>query len=151
LAIEPGVPQALYNLGVGHALAGDREAAFACLAKARATRKIDMTQIEVDADLATLKDDPRFRALLPSAEEFAQPFVEPVKVLREWDGEAMNDQFGWIARNIGDVDGDGANDIGTDQGDRRHAGRPRLRLLVEERQASLVGRRPARRSGRHRH
>jgi hypothetical protein len=24
--------------------------------------------------------------------------------------EAMNDQFGWIARNLGDVDGDGADD-----------------------------------------
>src|SRR5262249_21235131 len=34
-----------------------------------------------------------------------RPFVEDVKVLREWDGEAAGDQFGWLARNIGDVDG----------------------------------------------
>src|SRR5262249_22211009 len=40
-------------------------------------------------------------------------FVEPVAVLREWDGEAMNDQFGWIARSIGDVDRDGVPDVAT--------------------------------------
>jgi hypothetical protein len=113
LSIEPGFPAALYNLGVAHALAGDQDAAFAWLAKARATRKLDMTQIEADADLAALKDDPRFRALLPGPEEFRSPFVEPVRILKEWVGEAMNDQFGWIARNIGDVDGDGANDVVT--------------------------------------
>jgi hypothetical protein len=39
--------------------------------------------------------------------------VEPVTILREWDGEAANDQFGWIARNIGDVDGDGVADLVT--------------------------------------
>src|SRR4051812_40643299 len=46
-------------------------------------------------------------------EEFAHPFVEAVKVVREWDGEAANDQFGWIARVIGDVDRDGVPDIVT--------------------------------------
>ncbi|HTI37195.1 MAG TPA: FG-GAP-like repeat-containing protein, partial [Vicinamibacterales bacterium] len=30
-----------------------------------------------------------------------------------WDGESTNDQFGWIARNIGDVDGDGVPDVVT--------------------------------------
>jgi hypothetical protein len=33
--------------------------------------------------------------------------------LREWRGEAANDQFGWIARDIGDVDGDGVDDMVT--------------------------------------
>jgi len=60
-----------------------------------------------------LKTDPRFRALLPTAADFAEPFVETVQVIREWDGEAANDQFGWIARVIGDVDGDGLPDIVT--------------------------------------
>jgi len=48
---------------------------------------------------------------LPAPEDFAEPFVEPVKVIREWDGEAANDQFGWIARVIGDVDRDGLPDL----------------------------------------
>lgn len=39
------------------------------------------------------------------------PFIEPVSIIREWRGEAPDDQFGWIARNIGDVDGDGIVDI----------------------------------------
>jgi len=46
-------------------------------------------------------------------DKFEPPFVEPLKIIREWRGEASNDQFGWIARNIGDVDGDGVNDIVT--------------------------------------
>jgi hypothetical protein len=53
------------------------------------------------------------RARTPRAEDFAHPFVEAVTVLREWDGEAANDQFGWIARNIGDVDDDRVPDIVT--------------------------------------
>ncbi|MEO8191153.1 MAG: FG-GAP-like repeat-containing protein [Acidobacteriota bacterium] len=113
LEIEPGSPRAMYNLG---AVAGRREnadSAFEWLKKARATGKIDMTYAQVDPDLAALRQDPRFPSILPSPADFERPFVESVKVLREWDGEAANDQFGWIARNIGDVDGDGVNDIVT--------------------------------------
>src|SRR5262245_66360840 len=58
-----------------------------------------------------MKGDPRFSALLPRPEDFARPFVEPVKILKEWDAEHANDQFGWIARNIGDVDGDAVADV----------------------------------------
>ena len=113
LEIEPGAPQALYNMGTAYALKQDANAAFDWLGKAKATRKLDMTQIETDADLSALKTDARFRALLPSPDDFAQPFVEMVHVIREWDGEAANDQFGWIARGIGDVDRDGVPDIVT--------------------------------------
>jgi FG-GAP repeat/Tetratricopeptide repeat/FG-GAP-like repeat len=113
LDLEPGSPPILYNIGTAYALRSDATAAFEWLTKARATRRIDMTQIETDPDLAALKTDPRFRALLPAAADFAQPFVETVKTIREWDGEAANDQFGWIARVIGDVDRDGVPDIVT--------------------------------------
>jgi hypothetical protein len=113
LELEPGAPQVLYSLGTAYALKQDPAAAFEWLGKAKATRKLDMTQIESDADLSALKTDARFRALLPTAVDFAEPFVEPVKVIREWDGEAANDQFGWIARAIGDVDRDGVRDIVT--------------------------------------
>src|SRR6185436_16225264 len=53
-------------------------------------------------------------ALLPNpTDDFGRPFVEPVRVLHEWHGEASNDQFGWIARDVGDVDGDGVHDFVT--------------------------------------
>lgn len=113
LEIQPDAPQVLYNIGAAYALKHDTNAAFEWLGRARATRRLDMTQVENDADLAALKIDPRFRALLPKPEDFANPFVEAVKVIREWDGEAANDQFGWIARSAGDVDRDGAADIVT--------------------------------------
>ncbi len=113
LKIEPGFPQALYNVGVAYALKNDKKQAFDWLGKARATHKLDMTVIQIDPDLTTLRGDVRFDALLPKPKEFAHPFVESVKIVREWDGEAMNDQFGWIARSMGDVDGDRVNDVVT--------------------------------------
>jgi tetratricopeptide repeat protein/FG-GAP repeat protein/VCBS repeat protein len=113
LDIDPDNPVALYNIGTVYALEGAKDRAFDWLGKAKATRKLDMTQIDADADLADLKSDPRFAALRPAPKDFADPFVEPVKVVREWDGEAANDQFGWIARNIGDVDGDHVPDVVT--------------------------------------
>ncbi|MCW3050918.1 MAG: repeat-containing protein [Chthonomonadales bacterium] len=113
LEIEPGFPAALYNTGVAYALKQDKEQAFHWLEEARATQKMDMTLIQADPDLVSLKEDPRFTALLPKPELFAHPFVETVKVIHEWDGEAMNDQFGWIARNMGDVDGDRIHDVVT--------------------------------------
>jgi hypothetical protein len=113
LALEPDSPQAFYNLGAAYALAHDSEHAFEWLARARASRRYDMMQATVDENLAPLRSDARFAALLPEPREFEAPFVEPVRVLREWRGENANDQFGWIARNLGDVDGDGVNDVVT--------------------------------------
>jgi FG-GAP repeat protein/VCBS repeat protein len=113
LEIDPASPATLYNIGVVYALKRDADAAFEWLGKAKATRRIDMTQVDADADLATLAADARFRALLPAPEDFANPFVEPVRIVREWDGDSANDQFGWIARVVGDLDRDGAPDIVT--------------------------------------
>ena len=113
LDVDPAMPAPLLSLGRLYAQKGDRDAAFSWLARAKASRKIDMTQLQADAALDALKKDARFAALMPRPEDFADPFVEPVRVLREWDGEAANDQFGWIARNAGDVDGDGIADVVT--------------------------------------
>ena len=107
LELEPGNPLAVNNLGCVYALTGDKDQAFAWLGKAKTTGRMDMTQAEVDADLASLRADTRYQAILPTADDFANPFVEKVKLIREWDGEAAGDQFGWIARAIGDVDADG--------------------------------------------
>ena len=113
LQLEPGAPQTLYGLGSAFGATHDATQAFKYLQRARATHRYDMTQITADENLSWLKNDPRFAALLPLPKDFESPFVEPVKVIREWRGEAANDQFGWIARSIGDVDGDGVSDFVT--------------------------------------
>jgi hypothetical protein len=113
LALQPGVSNVLYNIGSVHALKGDPDRALEWLAKAKAAGNIDMTRAQVDQNLASLRAHPRFRTLMPTDVDFAAPFVESVAILREWRGEAPNDQFGWIARNIGDVDADGVADVVT--------------------------------------
>ena len=40
-------------------------------------------------------------------------FKEKPRILHAYDGEAAGDQFGWVARVVGDVDGDGALDFVT--------------------------------------
>lgn len=112
LKVEPQSAVAAYNLGCAYAQKGDTGHAFEYLSKAKALHA-DLTNVANDPDLASLKSDPRFAQLVPKPEDFANPFVEPVTVIREWDGEAANDQFGWIARNMGDVDGDGIADVVT--------------------------------------
>ncbi|MBI3450677.1 MAG: FG-GAP repeat protein [Acidobacteria bacterium] len=113
LELSPGLPAALYNTAVAYAKKKDADHAFEWLAKARAGHRADLTGLDRDPDLAGLKDDPRFAPALTDAAYFADPFVEPVRILKEWDGEAADDQFGWIARDAGDVDRDGAHDVVT--------------------------------------
>lgn len=114
IALRPqGAPVMLYNLGAAYALKGEPDRAFEWLTKARESRQVDMTQMDADADFASIRKDKRYARLRPTDADFADPFVEPVKVLREWRGEAANDQFGWIARDLGDIDGDGVHDVVT--------------------------------------
>lgn len=111
---EQTAPTAMYNVGMVHALKGDRDRAFEWLLRAKATGRVNLTNIAFDTDAESLRTDPRYARLFPSPEEYADPFLEPgVRVLQEWRGEAQGDEFGWIARNIGDVDGDGINDVTT--------------------------------------
>jgi hypothetical protein len=130
LEVEPAMVVPLYNIGAAYALQNQPDNAFEWLRKAKATHRIDMTQITTDDDLASLRGDPRFAELLPRPEDFANPFVENVKVVREWDGEAAGDQFGWIARNIGDVDGDGIPDVVTSAPARKNGGDNAGRVYV---------------------
>ena len=113
LALDPDHPTTLYNIGASSARKGDVDRAFEWLAKARATRKYDMTQLTIDPDMAAIRSHAKFASLLPTREDFANPFVEATTIVREWIGEAAGDQFGWIARNIGDVDGDRIPDVVT--------------------------------------
>jgi FG-GAP-like repeat/FG-GAP repeat len=113
LEVEPESPQEMYGIGVIYARKHETDKAFEWLGKAKASHRMDMTMMQTDATLDSLRSDPRYASLLPTPGDFANPFVENVKILREWDGESANDQFGWIARNVGDVDGDGAPDFVT--------------------------------------
>jgi len=110
---EETAQRGMYNAACAYALKGDKESAFAWLVRLHESGKFDMTRILVDPDLERLEDDPRFATMLPGPDQFADPFVETVRVIREWAGEAEGDAFGWIARNVGDVDGDGINDATT--------------------------------------
>src|SRR5262245_55479029 len=113
LALRPASPQAFYDIAAVHALRNDTAQAIEWLTKARASRQVDMSQIDADADLASLRGDSRLRPLRPTDADFADPFVERVRILREWRGETANEQFGWIARKLADVDGDGVADVVT--------------------------------------
>jgi tetratricopeptide (TPR) repeat protein len=113
IALEPNSPAATFNLAGVYALKGNKDSAFALLTKAKASRNYDMTELDVDSAYASLRADPRYKPLLPSPKDFAEPFVEKVKVIRELDGDSAGDQYGWIARGIGDVDRDEVIDFVT--------------------------------------
>jgi hypothetical protein len=106
-------PMAWYQLGLAFAAGQQLDSAFTWLMEAKRSGRVNMTNIGTDPLAPALQPDPRYAALFPTAEEYASPFVEPARILQEWQGEAAGDQFGWIARNIGDVDSDGAADVVT--------------------------------------
>lgn len=106
-------PDALYGLGLSHFRLGRTDTAFVLLRAARATGKVDLTQMAFDQVAAPVLTDPRSSSLLPAPDEYARPFAESVAVLGEWRGERSGDQFGWIARSVGDVDGDGLSEFVT--------------------------------------
>lgn len=113
IEVEPQFLPPIFNIGVLYALKGDSDQAFEWLLKAKSTRKVDMTGVAQNEDLASLRKDARYTSLLTKPEDFKNAFVEDVKIIHEWDGEAAHDQFGWIARNLGDVDNDGVPDFVT--------------------------------------
>jgi tetratricopeptide (TPR) repeat protein len=113
MVLEPGSPTTMFNLAGVYALEGKTDSAFALLARVKSSHNYDMTQLDVDSAYTSLRSDSRYRALLPTAADFAHPFVENVQVLLEIDGDSTGEQFGWIARDMGDVDHDGANDFVT--------------------------------------
>lgn len=73
----------------------------------------DFTSVRANREIDNLREDQRFTVLFPTADELSRPFVENVRILHEWRGEAAGDEFGWIARELGDVDKDGITDIVT--------------------------------------
>jgi len=103
--------QGIFNAAGIHALKAAPDEAFKLLQQLRDAGNFDMDQVKTNADLKSLRADPRFEKLFPKPEDFANPFVEPVKIIHEWVGETKGDQFSWIARGFGDVDGDKVKDV----------------------------------------
>src|SRR5687767_2111313 len=123
-------PAAIYNIGAAYARLKNVDAAVEWLAKAKATGRVDMAQVATDSDFAGISGDARVARLLPTKADFANPFVEPTAIIHEWHGESALDQFGWIARGIGDVDKDGAADFATSAPFKVIDGRPTGRIYV---------------------
>lgn len=112
IELQPQTPRFTFSLGLVRAFEGDLDSAFELLLAAKAAG-FNSTVVGLDPADALLRDDPRYRSIFPSQDEYGAPFVEPASIIHDWAGEAAGDQFGWIARNIGDVDGDGVNDVTT--------------------------------------
>lgn len=127
---RPTWAAATLNAATIHVLKDNKDEAFKLLQALRDSGNFDLDQLKTNADLVGLKGDPRFSKLLPKPEDFANPFVEKVKIIHEWTGETKGDQFGWIARSIGDVDGDKVNDLTTSAPTYQVNGQPAGRVYV---------------------
>jgi hypothetical protein len=116
--------QAFFNRAAIHAKRGEADTAIALLTRLKATGAFDMDLAASTPDFAALKSDPRFAATQFRREDFRNPFVEPVRIIHEWTAETRGDQFSWIARSIGDVDGDRVPDVVTSAPTFGAAGQP---------------------------
>jgi hypothetical protein len=110
---RPARLQASYTSAAILASLGRADTALALLVSLKATGAFDMEIADTARDFANLRSHPRFAATQFQAAEFERPFVEPVRVIHEWRAETKGDQFSWIARAIGDIDGDKVNDVVT--------------------------------------
>jgi hypothetical protein len=96
-----------------HLSRNDEAKAMASLKRARETGSVDFDAILDDIRFAPLRADGRLAALRPKPADFEKPFVEKARVIHEIRGESKSGQFGWIARRVGDVDGDKIADFTT--------------------------------------
>lgn len=110
---RPMMLQARVSAAAIHAGRGSPDQAFRLLALVKQSGAFDMDILDTLAELAPLRGDPRFAGLHFAPADFTPPFVEPVRILHQWVAEGKGDQFSWIARGIGDADGDGVTEIVT--------------------------------------
>jgi tetratricopeptide (TPR) repeat protein len=68
-----GNPATMYNLAVAYSKTNNREKAFEWLQRAVAAGFAQIKQLETDADLTTLRDDPRFKEVVAQAQKNATP------------------------------------------------------------------------------
>ena len=107
---RPGAPRAVQELVGIYARTNRLDDAHRAFRLAR-ERGADFSGLAARPDVAALRGDARFAALFPDRAAFERPFVEDARIIHEWRGERAGDEFGWIARGIGDVDGDRVTDV----------------------------------------
>ena len=105
--------QARFNAASIYAIRGNSDSALSLLGGLKSTGAFDMDLALTAPDFEALRRDTRFASTMFRPTDFTAPFVERVRVIHEFQGEAKGDQFSWIARGIGDVDGDKISDIVT--------------------------------------
>ena len=110
---RPALLQATFNIAGILAGRGTADSALTLLENLKATGSFDMELARTAPELASLRSHPRFARTQWTASDFTAPFVEPARIIHEWVAETKGDQFSWIARGIGDVDGDRVSDIVT--------------------------------------
>jgi len=105
--------QAMFQIAGIHARRGEPDSALRLLRELKQSGAFDVELARAADDFAALRNDARFETAMFQPGDFNRPFVEPVRVIHEFVGETRGDQFSWIARGIGDVDGDGVSDVVT--------------------------------------
>jgi hypothetical protein len=117
-------PISLYNAACAYARLKQADKAIETLKLAMDAGFADRDQLHSDTDLESLRSDERFSKLLPPILSGAALFAEPTRVIHTFDGEAAGDEFGWVARKIGDLDQDGVIDfVATAPGANNHTGK----------------------------
>ena len=110
---RPARLQAIFAVAAIHAGRNRIDEALDSLRVLKQTGAFDMDLVQTTPGFEKLLEDPRVTSVMFQPADFANPFVEPVKIIHEWLGETKGDQFSWIARGIGDVDGDRVSEIVT--------------------------------------
>ena len=102
---------ARYNIACIHAVKGDKERALKVLSQAIDEGFSNFGQLASDPDFDSIKNDDRFKKLIPPRLEDDELFVEPTTIIHKLEGERPGDQFGWTARKVGDWDRDEVEDF----------------------------------------
>ncbi len=105
--------QARFNAAAIYAARGQPDSALVLLRDVKGSGAFDVEQARSLPEFESMRQDARFDSAMFHPQDFVNPFVEPVRIIHEFVGETKGDQFSWIARRLGDVDGDGAGDFVT--------------------------------------
>jgi tetratricopeptide (TPR) repeat protein len=102
---------ALYNIACAETRMGLADDALSTLQAACDAGFNNADQLENDSDFEALKQNPAFVAFIDAMRKRERLFVEDTRIIHRINGENAGDEFGWVARVIGDVDQDGAFDF----------------------------------------